>query len=146
MCLFSTDSPFSNGQGNDYLFVGNMVYTVSICLVFSLCCCISLFVSCFYFCVFWHILEGFFLHNICVHTGTVQFPQRCYKSPVNLESSSQSVSSPPHPSLLCSLLLLSFYSQLAHLNVSGLLSVYLLCCVCTHCRRLGGPEHFNRHC
>lgn len=23
-----TDSPFSNGLGNDYLFVGNMVYTV----------------------------------------------------------------------------------------------------------------------
>lgn len=40
MCVSSTDSPFSNGQGNDYLFVGNMVYTVSFllfCVVFSVC-------------------------------------------------------------------------------------------------------------
>uniref|UniRef100_A0A7N9AKL4 Phospholipid-transporting ATPase n=1 Tax=Mastacembelus armatus TaxID=205130 RepID=A0A7N9AKL4_9TELE len=31
--ILEHDSPFSNGQGNDYLFVGNMVYTVSISLV-----------------------------------------------------------------------------------------------------------------
>uniref|UniRef100_A0A8C7ZKA5 Phospholipid-transporting ATPase n=1 Tax=Oryzias sinensis TaxID=183150 RepID=A0A8C7ZKA5_9TELE len=35
LCVFSTDSPFSSGQGNDYLFAGNMVYTyvvVTVCL------------------------------------------------------------------------------------------------------------------
>ena len=30
------DSPFSDGKGNDYLFVGNMVYTVSILLSYLL--------------------------------------------------------------------------------------------------------------
>lgn len=34
--MFPTDSPFNNGQGNDYLFVGNMVYTVSVLPAFSL--------------------------------------------------------------------------------------------------------------
>lgn len=34
-CVFirpPADSPFSSGQGNDYLFVGNMVYTVGVSL------------------------------------------------------------------------------------------------------------------
>lgn len=30
-----TDSPFSDGLGNDYLFVGNMVYTVSDCSFYN---------------------------------------------------------------------------------------------------------------
>lgn len=35
--MLSADSPFSNGQGNDYLFAGNMVYTVSVVLEIYMC-------------------------------------------------------------------------------------------------------------
>lgn len=45
ICVLPTDSPFSNGQGNDYLFAGNMVYTVSIILVFSMSMCLFISVS-----------------------------------------------------------------------------------------------------
>uniref|UniRef100_A0A3Q3FTF0 Phospholipid-transporting ATPase n=1 Tax=Labrus bergylta TaxID=56723 RepID=A0A3Q3FTF0_9LABR len=36
--MLDHDSPFNNGQGNDYLFVGNMVYTVSSTLVCHVPC------------------------------------------------------------------------------------------------------------
>lgn len=123
-----SDSPFSYGQGNDYLFVGNMVYTVSILLVFSIYLCLHSLFSflCLLPCIF--VLFFLYIHSVCVYTSTVLLPQCCYESPVNLVSSSQSVSS-PHLSIssLCSLLhltlSLSFYSLQSHVNVRG---VYLL--------------------
>lgn len=38
--VLPTDSPFSNGQGNDYLFAGNMVYTVSFLFIYFLQICV----------------------------------------------------------------------------------------------------------
>lgn len=44
------DSPFSDGLGNDYLFVGNMVYTVRDCSDFyALFCLLPRWVLDYYF-------------------------------------------------------------------------------------------------
>lgn len=65
MC-FATDSPFSNGQGNDYLFAGNMVYTVSVLVVSSP-----------------DLLEDFFLKilsRVCLNNlGLSNMHSRCLK-------------------------------------------------------------------
>lgn len=89
--MSSTDSPFNNGQGNDYLFAGNMVYTVSILFV------ISVRVLCYYI-VFLFLPFGMQICTVCVHISSVPLPRGSKESPVNLVSSSQSVSS-PHSSI-----------------------------------------------
>lgn len=123
--MLSADSPFSNGQGNDYLFAGNMVYTVSVVLEIYTCLLL-----------FWFLLFGadlcffFHLHSVCVHTTVLLLPQSPYESPVNLVPSSQPVS-PWHSSVY-------FLFSLRHHTLSIILlpwslmwmSVVFICCVC----------------
>lgn len=116
LCVFSPDSPFSNGQGNDYLFVGNMVYTVSIFLAFFLCVYASLGL----FLVFISALCPVFVSLTVSSQSFIVWPV----------SSSSSVSS-QFTSLAIILLHTATW-------VSGLLSVYLLCFACGDARRLGG--------
>ncbi|XP_010784117.1 phospholipid-transporting ATPase IB-like [Notothenia coriiceps] len=65
--MLEHDAPFSSGQGNDYLFVGNMVYTVSVLFAYICVCiffvCIS-FYSCLLACRCFSFLHT---HSICVH-------------------------------------------------------------------------------
>ena len=119
MCDLPADSPFSDGLGNDYLFVGNMVYTVSILPVYYL-----LFALTPYF-VFLYFLVCIVLYNqprsgllpqirVSSRSGPIQ--------PVCLLSStcplfSLSVLFPISPPCY------QFASKSSHGNVSG---VYLL--------------------
>lgn len=83
-----TDSPFSDGLGNDYLFVGNMVYTVrdySFSHIYALFCVLP-----------------------CRVLGDFSMPTAALTPSVNLVSSSHSVSS-PHLSTSC--LPSNFYYQ-----------------------------------
>lgn len=129
VCLFvSTDSPFPNGHGNDYLFVGNMVYTVSILLLVS-------------------VVFFYFVFGMQIHFRT----QHCTEMPLCAVIGLQSI-------LLCLAIQSPLHSNLSflyivpvapshtlryHFTPYSLLcfcGIYLLLCAC------GGAEYFTRHC
>lgn len=144
--LSSPDSPFQNGQGNDYLFAGNMVYTVSISLAFIMCVCVCITFSFFFKCMCLLAIRCLHIFASAQCLCTHQLPLSHYEPPVTLYSSSHSVSSPLlRPSFLSYSHLhhaaaLSFYSLQSHVKVSD---VYLLYYVCVGCRGLSLQQNIN---